>query len=41
MLALARIGVLVERGAVEEGQAVRILRESAPGTQSTITPMPA
>ena len=30
MLALARVGVLVERGAVEEDQAVRVLRESAP-----------
>ena len=39
MLALARIGVLVQGGAVEECQAVRVLGKCA-GTQSTITPMP-
>jgi len=40
VLAAARVLVLVERGAVEEAQAVVVARE-VPGTQSRITPMPA
>ena len=39
MLAFARIGMFVERRAVEERQAVRVLGKCA-GTQSRITPMP-
>ena len=39
MLALARVGVLVERRAVEAAQAVASLGKWA-GTQSMITPMP-
>jgi len=41
MLALPGVGVLEQSCAVEKSQAVGVFLEKWPGTQSTITPMPA